>query len=228
MSAIEHNQALKRKAILDAARELIKSSSIEKMTMRALAKKAQVGHVTPYSLFGSKDKVLIELLREPLDEEILNLLLKAQSEEETPIEIFFHLPAKVKEVYEPEEEDYGQLFKALMKPDDNTERQEFMAAARTLAPVLLKTAVDDGQLRADTNVVLVSDQILLTSLAYLMMWANKDISADEYIYQVFYTITLSLQPYATAKLQPLLDRKMKEFEQEFTRLYALRQQALTH
>jgi AcrR family transcriptional regulator len=49
--------------ILDAARELIRESGVAGLSMRALAERANVAPMTTYNLIGSRDQVLLELVR---------------------------------------------------------------------------------------------------------------------------------------------------------------------
>lgn len=51
-----------RVRILSAARDLLSENESIEFSMRALATKAGVGHVTPYNIFGSKQAVLLAVL----------------------------------------------------------------------------------------------------------------------------------------------------------------------
>jgi len=49
--------------ILDAARELIREGGVAGLSMRLLAQRANVAPMTTYNLIGSRDEVLVALLR---------------------------------------------------------------------------------------------------------------------------------------------------------------------
>ena len=51
-----------RRRIIAAARDLLSETASIEFSMRALAAKAEVGHVTPYNIFGSKQAVLLAVL----------------------------------------------------------------------------------------------------------------------------------------------------------------------
>ncbi len=65
--ARERRKELLRQKIVQAARALITETGSTGLSMRALAVKAGVGHVTPYNLFGSKQAVLLSMLDADLD-----------------------------------------------------------------------------------------------------------------------------------------------------------------
>ena len=64
MSVRELQKAARRRVILDAARALILEGGRGDFSMAALAEAAGVSLVTPYNLFGSKAKILLEIARE--------------------------------------------------------------------------------------------------------------------------------------------------------------------
>jgi AcrR family transcriptional regulator len=49
--------------ILDAARELIREGGVDNLSMRSLAQRAKVSPMTTYNLIGSREQVLVELVR---------------------------------------------------------------------------------------------------------------------------------------------------------------------
>ncbi len=64
MSTREIQKAARRRVILDAARSLILEGGRGDFSMTALAEAAGVSLATPYNLFGSKAKILLEIARE--------------------------------------------------------------------------------------------------------------------------------------------------------------------
>lgn len=52
----------KRERVLDAAEGLLRDGGPDALSMRTLARRAEVGHVTPYHLFDSKHGVVLALL----------------------------------------------------------------------------------------------------------------------------------------------------------------------
>lgn len=223
MGLVEKNKLLKKEAILTAAKFLIQSGGAENLTMRALAKEASVGHVTPYSLFGSKDQILIALLNEPL-KDLFKIFVEAQGKTGSPVDIMFSLVEKGKSLYVPEEDYYRSLFRALVSSEDGTGRKNLIRLARVAVAPMVQMAINDEGLRADTNVETLANQLVMTPLGYLMMWSTSDITTDEYLYQVLYTFTISLMQFSTEGLKPILLDKIKELDEEFIRLNAVRDQ----
>src|ERR1700758_2100382 len=66
MRTRELQKHARRRAILDAARALILEDKTRDFSMPELAQKAGVSLVTPYNLFGSKSRILLEIVREDI------------------------------------------------------------------------------------------------------------------------------------------------------------------
>jgi AcrR family transcriptional regulator len=71
MSTRELQKSVRRRAILDAARQLILDGKDRDFSMPTLAAKAGVSLVTPYNLFGSKSSILLEIVREDIFERVI-------------------------------------------------------------------------------------------------------------------------------------------------------------
>lgn len=70
MGKRELQKAIRRQAILDAARALILDGKSRDFSMIELAEKAGVSLATPYNLFGSKSSILLEIVREDIFERV--------------------------------------------------------------------------------------------------------------------------------------------------------------
>src|ERR1700741_4085140 len=68
MGIRETQKNVRRQAILDAARTLIRDGKGDDFSMPDLAEKAGVSLVTPYNLFGSKSDILLEIARQDIFE----------------------------------------------------------------------------------------------------------------------------------------------------------------
>ncbi len=64
----ERNKQKKRVAIFDATRELLQGELYARMTMEAIAERAEVSVATVYKYFGTKDGLVIELVRGDMEE----------------------------------------------------------------------------------------------------------------------------------------------------------------
>jgi AcrR family transcriptional regulator len=73
MSTRELQKGVRRRAILDAARQLILDGKDRDFSMPTLAAKAGVSLVTPYNLFGSKSSILLEIVREDIFERVTEI-----------------------------------------------------------------------------------------------------------------------------------------------------------
>lgn len=68
MGIRETQKNVRRQAILEAARTLIREGKGDDFSMPDLAEKAGVSLVTPYNLFGSKSDILLEIARQDIFE----------------------------------------------------------------------------------------------------------------------------------------------------------------
>lgn len=68
MGTREIQKGVRRKAILEAARDLIREAKGDDFSMPDLAERAGVSLVTPYNLFGSKSSILLEIAKQDIFE----------------------------------------------------------------------------------------------------------------------------------------------------------------
>jgi len=73
MGVRELNKAARRRAILEAARVMIRDDASHDFTMPSLAERAGVSLATPYNLFGSKSSILVEIVRADIFGQIADL-----------------------------------------------------------------------------------------------------------------------------------------------------------
>src|SRR6266508_5690707 len=64
----EQGKARRRRRILDAAARLVETDGLDGLTMRRLSETAGVSYATVYNLIGSKEDVLVALLRSGLED----------------------------------------------------------------------------------------------------------------------------------------------------------------
>ena len=64
----EQGKERRRRRILDAAAQLVENDGLDGLTMRRLSETAGVSYATVYNLIGSKEDVLVALLRSGLED----------------------------------------------------------------------------------------------------------------------------------------------------------------
>src|SRR5215216_6750354 len=64
----EQGKERRRRRILDAAAQLVEADGLDGLTMRRLSEAAGVSYATVYNLIGSKEDVLVALLRSGLED----------------------------------------------------------------------------------------------------------------------------------------------------------------
>jgi AcrR family transcriptional regulator len=139
----DRGKAQRRKALLDAARAMIREGDTIGFAMRALAQRAGVGEVTPYNLFGSKRGVLEGIL----SEEMAGFQAefdKAPAADE--LDAIFRLITVSVDMYRGDPQLYRVVFRDLMMTGDSSLRSFFSGPQREFFTRLMEDAVRAGLL----------------------------------------------------------------------------------
>ena len=73
-----------RAALLEAAVELIRESSVEKLSLRALARKVGVSQTAPYRHFKDKNHLLVEIAKQTFDEMVQATVAELDAQQTPP------------------------------------------------------------------------------------------------------------------------------------------------
>ena len=195
MAQWEELKALRRAAILAAARDLMSDADGVSFSMRKLAQRADVSVATPYNLFGSKQAVLGALLKE--DTNRLGAYLADQPGDE--IETFFTAAAVMSFAYEQEPAYHRNLISATYQSGGPDTRREMGASAVRLWCRLLENAMAAGYLSGDVSArvfAVTFGELLLTNI---LIWAHELISIEEMKARNQFGVSMLLLGNATEK-----------------------------
>jgi AcrR family transcriptional regulator len=137
----DRGKARRRRALLDAARAMIREGETIGFAMRALAQRAGVGEVTPYNLFGSKRGVLEAILSEEMagfQEEFS----KTPADDE--LDAIFKLITASVDMYRRDPQLYRVVFRDLMMTGDSSLRSFFTGPQREFFTNLVESAIRAG------------------------------------------------------------------------------------
>ena len=201
MSLRENNKQQNRHRILRAAETIIREDGIDRLSMRHLGERAGVSLRTPYNLFGSKTRVLIALLQEPLAD-VLHDALQAQAG--STLQFIFAALARARDRFTPEERFFRETYWQVMCSDQHEDRSKTIQQALRVAQPLIERCVAEGELEADLDLPALSRNLTIVSFALFGMWAGSQLSLDELAAEVRYALASSLLGRATPASRPFL------------------------
>lgn len=193
MAQWEESKAIRRAAILAAARDLMSAPDGVSFSMRKLAQLADVSVATPYNLFGSKQAILAALLKE--DTKRLETYLDDAAGDE--LETFFTASAVMSFVYEQHPAYHRNLISTAFQGGGPDARQEMGAAAVQLWQKLVEDAIRAGYLEADVSARVFAVTFGELLLINILIWAHGFISIEEMKARNQFGVSLLLLGIAT-------------------------------
>lgn len=192
----------KRERVLDAADALLREGGPDALSMRALAERADVGHVTPYRLFDSKHGVLMALLVRATAPQLP--LITGVDVDADPLE---DLLARQHRLMDLLGEDEAYTRAALLALDESappTERGRWLDFVAARSDEDLRKLVEAGVLRADAPLALTSRALLVGRDGAVRRWFRGLSSLDD-LRTDYLTVTLHvLLAVATNEGRPRL------------------------
>jgi len=211
MGLREKSKLERRERILAAAQELIRDTGSIGMSMRALARKAEVSLATPYNLFGSKGAVLHELR--------LSVLEKLQREMDQlrssdPLEDLLRIAELGARTYASDPRFYRILMGALMASNIGIHDGDLAGGAVTLWQRPVEAAISAGLLRADADARFVARDLVISFLGGLDLWVREVLDGEGLRSQILYAFTLTLLGLSTNASRPRLLDDYHRFQSE--------------
>jgi AcrR family transcriptional regulator len=177
--------------ILDAARELIREGGVAALSMRPLAQRANVSPMTTYNLIGSRDEVLVELLRSEMGgkgKPKKSRLRIGANHIDTIINLADYYSEYIAEdpmIMKAVVSTYYSIADAEIRNTLDLPRRGWWAA-------LVAQAADAGELRADVDhasLVMVLDMLLADALHE---WIIGGIDTREFSLKTRFTFALAI------------------------------------
>jgi AcrR family transcriptional regulator len=210
----ERGKARRRRAVLEAARAMIKESGSIGFAMRALAQRAGVGEVTPYNLFGSKRGVLEAILTEELEGYQEGFARMAANDEFGALYAFIGVNMAM---YRRDPQLYRVVFRDLMLTGDPSLRSFFSAPQRRVFLDLVEKAIRAGYLSDIVAPHLTARTLGRAVTSCLGDWLWEDISLDSLEANVGLSFTMVLRGIATPKALPRCDALLAEYQEAVNR-----------
>jgi AcrR family transcriptional regulator len=210
----ERGKARRRRAVLDAARAIIRESGTIGFAMRALAQRAGVGEVTPYNLFGSKRGVLEAILTEEL-ERYQQGFAGIGAEDELGA-LFEYIEVNMA-MYRSDPQLYRVVLRDLMLTGDPSLRSFFSAPQRRFFLGLVENAVRAGYLSD-----IVAPHLIVRTLGRAITscigdWLWEGISLESLEANVGLGFTMALRGVATPRAAGRCDELLVHYQDEVIR-----------
>jgi AcrR family transcriptional regulator len=189
VSKLEQSKAKRRNNILDAARALLKQQHGEELSMRILAKLANVSLATPYNLFGSKRGIMLALLKR--EGELFITRLNEESLED-PLDRIFQFLDSAFDLYRSDPSYFKLLLGSLYITDDTDLRQDLRRPRVSYLKRQLREATALGLVGTEISIGLVSRQIIGLHLFFLQEWLCGTITLERARLETEYGVSVLL------------------------------------
>lgn len=210
----EQAKAERRQKIMAAARDMIRETGDMNLSMRELARRAEVSVATSYNLFGSKRAVVMAVLEDERDfVQKYNKLDVANA-----IERIFEAYELGYGYFVQDPDFYRPLWRALLTAggkDDDTglASPERQAQTRAAWHMLLTSAQDEGLLKTDTSAEALERMLSHLAGGTLLSWSVGMLETEELLPSVGLGYALILAACATDKGRARLDKKIATFRE---------------
>jgi len=215
MGIREEQKKQRRQQILDAAEEMIRRDGPEGLGMRELANDSGVSLVTPYNLFKSKRGVLqglFERVMRPYFSRIGDL------QSLSGLERIFESLELLTECLSSDSPYNRDVLVALMKAGDSSYQDAHSRRSFGWYEHNILAAIERGEIKADTPINIVVDQILLAQLGAYILWAEGKISNKEMRLSYLVGVATTLLGFATDETRDKLTTRLASLEKEYAKL----------
>jgi len=204
----------RRHQILDAAARLVEADGLEGLTMRRLSDAAGVSYATVYNLVGSKEDVLVALLRSRLEEVGVELATSAFRD---PLERARALVARVVDHSVPRPRLYRPLAAAVHEPAAGARGLPIRLRTIELHEASIREAMERGLLRRDLDPHVLARHITLAVNGVIRRWAAGESSATAFRAEAEYALDVSLLGVASPSTRKKLLAELRACERTLAR-----------
>jgi AcrR family transcriptional regulator len=209
----EQAKAERRTRIVRAARELIRQTGDTDLSMRAIAKRADVSLTTPYNLFGSKRAVVLAVFEDERDFAERFARLQAAN----ALDRIFDAHELAVSYYIDDPDFYRTLWKALLSTegDDPTglATPERLKRNRAAWRALLVAAQDEGLLDRAVSADLLERTLSSFTNGTMLTWAMGLSSTEELSPNTALGFALALSGAATPAGRAILKAQIQRYQQ---------------
>jgi AcrR family transcriptional regulator len=214
MSGREQAKARRRAQILNAAARMVEADGLDGLTMRRLSEAAGVSYATVYNLVGSKEDVLVAMLRAGLEDLGANLaavdsadaLDRARAVVAGVVEHFVARPAL-----------YRALVQAVHDPATGARGVSIRRRTIALYESSIRDAIEQGSLRGDLEAHVLGVHVTLAVNGVIRRWAAGEIDARGFRAEADYALRVALLGVASPSTRTKLLAELHACERTLTR-----------
>ena len=210
----EQGKARRRRRILDAAAQLVEADGLDGLTMRRLSETAGVSYATVYNLVGSKEDVLVALLRAGLEDLGAQLAAVASPD---PLDRARALVAGVVDHFVARPTLYRALVQAVHDPVAGTRGVPIRRRTIALYEASIRDAMDEGLLRDDLDPHVLGLHVTLAVNGVIRRWAAGEMNAAGFRAEADYALRVSLLGIATPSTRTKLLAELRACERTLAR-----------
>ena len=214
MGLREDNRELRRRRIRRAARTLVAKHGFEGLSMRTLARKADLSVTTLYHLYGSKDEIRLALCHELLDG--IDRAL-----EEVPLERPLERARAVVTVGVDHLVGDASLSRAGILASRHgrggMDDDEITPRAVEMQRIAIQAAMSEGLLRPDLRPDLLAAQVYDGFRRAALLWAVGELEPSGFRSKALYALYVCLLGVATTRTRPAILAELRALEPELSR-----------
>jgi AcrR family transcriptional regulator len=210
----EQGKARRRHRILDAAAQLVEADGLDGLTMRRLSETAGVSYATVYNLIGSKEDVLVALLRSGLEDLGAQLAAVASPD---PLDRARALVAGVVDHFVARPALYRALVHAVHDPVAGTRGVPIRRRTIALYETSIRDAMGQGLLRDDLDPHVLALHVTLAINGVIRRWAAGEMHAAGFRAEADYALRVSLLGVATPSTRTKLLAELRAYERTLAR-----------
>jgi AcrR family transcriptional regulator len=222
MNLWEQHKAERRERILVAARKLITQGGVEALSMRQLAREAQLSVATLYNLYGSKADILYALLDQGM--EAFDQSLKHIPTDD-PITFANYCVDVATGLFISEKPFYRPLMAAINEHRDKERDPIIGKHAMTDIIKGLDTGAAHGLFNGHSQVRLVGRQIYLALMQAVHFWSEEMYDDEQLREQCEYSILIALMGVVSESVRPAMIARVEELSQRLDHAFPFSAQA---
>jgi len=210
----EQGKERRRRRILDAAAQLVEAEGLDGLTMRRLSEAAGVSYATVYNLMGSKEDVLVALLRSGLEDLGAQL---AEVASRDPLDRARGLVAGVVDHFVARPALYRALVQAVHDPAAGTRGVPIRRRTIALYEASIRDAMDQGLLKDDLDPHVLALHVTLAVNGVIRRWAAGEMNATGFRAEAEFALRVSLLGVATPSTRKELLAELRACERVLAR-----------
>lgn len=216
MNLWEQHKAERRERILVAARKLITQGGVEALSMRQLAREAQLSVATLYNLYGSKADILYALLDQGMD--AFDQSLQAIPTDD-PIVFAQYCVDVATGLFISEKPFYRPLMAAINEHPDK--ERDPIIGKHAMADIIkgLDTGAASGLFNGHSEVRLVARDIYLSLMQAVHFWSEEMYDDDQLREQCEYSILIALMGVVSESVRPAMMARVSELSNRLTNTF---------